>query len=744
MFTTTADDGQEVTSDWLDPTKAFAKLLEMRNKCLAAGDGEKKSDRMAPVFSVEGRNGTLSGRACGQATQFFQQYGFVCLATDEDETFAKHCAQLRSVDRADRPAGHEAYAFLHQQRRDLQSILQPNGSYSSLSTTSNVESRQVLESDIHDFYPDAVCHSQAAWDIRCSAKLRRFCAGLFEQGHGEQTLVDMCKADQLLPSIEPVLRVGGNNLHGDATDENIIGRRPSKCTLTLPTFHVNPAWTRAPQVIGAYHLHAYNNTLQKHWQEYVRDTASGQENCDRVQQRWLTRLRKEFVATARKIVLGKRATNKMVQDAAFHSKKASVPDREAVKKTNQAKQQPSLSDSAAKQPVEAVRPLQAGYEALVCVGSATVSTATKDDGKKYGENAAPIVGYINVVPSFVDYYPHFFAYKRSKWAQASGDCVTASMEDDDFTRCLFESCSIAVPLRAGQTLILDRRMPRWISQDLSANKSDMLLLPVAYRHQQMTLAGSQQKQPGNLLLQAARFAQLCPVELALHATYQQSILHGIVYTSLPHLTGSVHFARSTKKTALDLKHKRAAAYNAWKAAVGENSFDRKHLYSPPKLPAFLCRLLCGESAQIAHLDGETERLTRAVSSSNDRKSGFGGKKRKRLSASSGRKSRQRIGAGNGYIEREMPTLSTAQRDKAGFDSLDALTTTIDCGSQQQRNDLQQFLYHGGPSFSESLSATTPQTPPDQMDNMFDSDFALPPPPLFCKDFADEQVWTGSD
>jgi len=31
-----------------------------------------------------------------------------------------------------------------------------------------------------------------------------------------------------------------------------------------------------------------------------------------------------------------------------------------------------------------------------------------------------------------------------------------------------------------------------------------------------------------------------------------------------------------------------------------------------------------------------------------------------------------------------------------------------------------------------------------MDNMFDSDFALPPPPLFCKDFADEQVWTGSD
>lgn len=767
--TATTADSDDRDNNIFDSGAAYETLLRAHKEFYSGSD----NIGVAPCFSLHSRNGSASPRKIADAYAFLVEYGFVCIASGEEEFFAQQCKNLKTLTLSERPAAHEAYAFLHQTVPSSGNDLLLADSV-RLNSATQRQARQVLDEEIHDYYTDSVCHSQAAWDLRCNAVLRQFFSSVYsrdleasapcttrQQQHRQQQVL----ADDLLPSIESVQCVGDRP--PILEQKQAIGKQATPCSLLEPTFHTNPTWTRAPHVIGAYHLDAYSAILQKHWSEYIKDVNSGLLNDDRTQQRWLLRLRKEIVATARKIVLGKRATNKMVHDAAFHSKKGfnttlaamatgeeRKDEREKEQKEEREKEQKEeRRDENLQQQtdVEAMRPLVGGYEAMICVGSAALQTKSSNDERDKQMDGEPPIGYICVVPKFHQYYPHYLAHKRAKWAHVSGDCLQSPLEDDPYSAALFASTAIRVPMRTGHTLILDRRVPRWLHRSGESASQAMLILPVSYRWQQHNVCSEQRLSSlPNYAIQAALLAQACPMELALRSTYLNSLANGIVFTSLPHLTGAVHFARSTKKTALDLKHKRLNVYNGWLRTLSsaEEKDKVEHHYVPPTLPPFMRTLLTRESDLICDLDAENERLLCALKTAESRRkvgaqtsrsaaAAAAGSKRKRLPKakrqSKAKTKRRRLGNddNNRHVKRQCH--SVAGPENLAFQNLeDVGMTQIKCGDTSHRNQLRQFLMQSAPASFSNYDCNSDNSffPPEE---------AALPPPLFGNELDETEL-----
>ena len=512
-----------------------------------------------------------------KAKEFLDEYGFVVYDLSDDVAFATQCANVAALANTQQPAGHANYSFL--KRR-------PQGSHVFAPECEAAKKiLDVFENEVHDFYPDAHCHDQASWDLRCNDQLRQFFAK-----------VHRCDADALLPSIEPIAAIGGDVCTVDETEtsEPEIGRRPDACCLSVPTFHSNATWIRAPDVIGAYHLDAYVDTMKKHWNDYLsanRKQSSAtnmfrhtQDGVDmREQHRWLQRVQKELAATAGKVILGKRSTNKMVRDAGIASKRAGAST--PAKKT-----QNGVGDAAGA--VGAMRNLDSGFEAMVFVGAQPNTTTSQTT--------------IHLVPQFERFMPYFLAQKYQKWAQCSGDCVKLHPLEDSLSIACFRACAVQAVLKPGQVLVMRRSAPRWIE---AADKNlKQYYMPVTYRvqedHSNQLSAIVGKKENGNNVDIAVAAGQICPFNLALLAAYKMSIANGIVYTCLPHLTGSPHFARSTKKAAVELARQRDAAFGKWKSSltnVEQWQLDVHH-YKTPQLPTYLEKLICWPDADVKTLD----------------------------------------------------------------------------------------------------------------------------------------------
>lgn len=481
-----------------NPKQAYNNLLA------AQSDYRKES----ALFSLDGRNGQLSQRKVTEAIQFLHKYGFVCIQFEENIFFADDVKQLQSAIAQPAPPGHAAYDFVQHKHSG---------------GTSNIFEEQTLLQDIHDFEPNALAHCQAAWNLRCSESLRLFFASLYNTLDGvmSKKWSEICDyANTLVPSIDSIVL-------------------PSQQNCLTPTFFYNPTWIRAPHVIAAYHLHAHNEAIATFHKDYIEQQHHANETANN--QRWLQRVCKETILTAKKVVLGKRATNKMVQDAAF-------------------KQSPDDAKQAS------MRPLYANYDANIFIGPETAS--------------------LNVVPGFHNYYVHFLKQKLQKWSQTGADCVSVKIDDDDeYSKTLFQQAMATVQLSPGTVLITNRRMPRW-------GEIKSAMLPISYRvHNSVEptiveqLCSSQLANSKSVLLAA----KICPYELALAATYLQSIKNGVTYTSLPHLTGSTSFSRSTRKTAAELTQQRAQIYQKWLSQ--KRKLVNVCCYQPPVLPVYLSNLL---------------------------------------------------------------------------------------------------------------------------------------------------------
>jgi hypothetical protein len=508
-----------------------------------------------------------------KAIEFLLEYGFVCI-----EPSATTLTDCKQISAAQQPAGHAAFAFLHS------ASARTTAEAAVFNNKFQHQVGQVLNDDVHDFEPDAVAHSQAAWNLRCNARVREFFAALYKStgAVAGATLSIAEIADQLLPSIESLTRGSG-----------------------LPTFHYNPAWARAPHVIASYHMDAYNEAVQAYFDEYTQQTSAHENdtatsNDDeqlsdaRIKQRWLVRLRKELIATTGKVILGKRATNKMVQDAAFHAKDGNGKTTPQESTTTAA--------TTTSTPLEAMRPLTcdakfAGYEALFFTGT---ETAGND---------------LTVVPGFHRFYPLYLACKRGKWSTLAGDEINVLPDEDTFSAGLFETaaCSLG-PLPCGSIVVINRDVPRWRRAAAGAATASASVLPVSYRWQHdatdpaLTVLTNQVTKSGHSLLLLAR---ICPLELARSATYRKSVENGVVFKSLPHLTGATQFDRNTKKTAIELKQQRQAAYNAWVASLPNKSdaVATQHHYCPPTLPPYINRLLAADAALVESLEYQCDRLT---------------------------------------------------------------------------------------------------------------------------------------
>jgi len=489
-----------------------------------------------PVFAIDG---SLEKNL--DALKFLKKFNFVCVTQSDSSFFNTNCQSLKQVQLS----GHKAYAFLHQK----------NAKSDSFQVTAESQLLDLLDKEMADFIPDATAHSQEAWNLRCDRVLRQFFSSIYTEDGSDI-------ADQLLPTIESLMQC-------DSTD--LIA------PFSLPTIDYNPTWSRAPHVISAYHLHAHYVTLQAYYSEYVEQTLSKKASvtleANRNKQRWLHRLQRELISTAKKVILGKRATNQMVQDAAFHSKKETCDEKDSI---------------------EAMRPLQSGYEAFVALTAAS----------------------IELVPGFEGYYPFYLACRRAKWSTVGADCITVT-NDDEYSKAIFEQCSVKVQLEPGTVLITSRTTPRWLSPNTKCT-----LLPLSYRWQKH-----------NAVFQDAEFfddnrvlelAQICPFELALNAIYQKSIFDGIVFTSLPHLTGAAQqFQRSTKKTSQSLKIQRQQIYDAWLASLpkkADKNLSQYH-YQAPKIDEYLINLISYETQLLGLANESLQEMTTRVEDEEKEESG---------------------------------------------------------------------------------------------------------------------------
>lgn len=545
-----------------DAERAVKSLVDISN--------EYVQNKEECCFSVDGRNGQLSQRKIAEAINFLQKYGFVCIVPDESSEFSNNITSLISALNSPQPSGHAAFDFLQKK--------------ASKEDDAKQQLVQTLTDEIHDFEPSAVSHSQAAWDIRCSGLLRQFFAYLHQKDSGKETQdMEIAQyADLLVPSIENLVDA---KKHSQTTIED----KKKKCLQSLPTFYYNPMWARAPHVIAAYHLDSHNELVQSHFKEYEQQMSTlGQQiakskddqqikefehSVARTQQRWLQRVKREVVTTAKKVILGKRATNKMVQDAAFNSKKSAADNDN------------ENSDA------ESMRPLQTIHDATIVVGN----------GLAKENNSISL----NLIPGFHQYYLHYLCCKRAKWSQLSGDSVSVAADEDDHSEKLFKQTSVTIDLPVGTILIMNRNVPRWIESKI---EQPFWLLPVSYRvHNRMASSIVEQLSSKPLIgaehccLHAAK---ICPFELALSSTYMKSIADGIIYTSLPHLTGATYFSRSTKKTAMDLKQKRIQLYQKW--STEQRHKKEKVEYRAPRLPSYLENLLTTESNLLNVIENQLE------------------------------------------------------------------------------------------------------------------------------------------
>lgn len=639
---------------------------------------ECNSTNEARCFSLDGRNGQLSQRKLAEAIDFLHRYGFVCIesAPGDGSLLASDCARLLEETSVARPPAHIAFAFLRQAAQQQQQQQQEQQQQQKQAPPANAppetgsgvklapargkltggktsaEVRQVLTDLVHDYEPDALAHSQAAWNLRCNTTVRQFFSHLYV---GNDSIVD-----QLLPSIESLLCVvapttppvaavkeasdakrekrGVESAAAGATPIAACGASP-KTFPVAPTFYYNVAWARAPHVIAAYHLHAHDTAIQQSFAEYAQQMAvlcaqgakektgagAAQRQAffaayHRLKERWLQRVRKEIALTARKVILGKRSTNKMVQDGAFHSGKKSQGRGERTT--------PVAESDAAIDDAEAIRALQSSFDATIMLGRRT----------EHGQQAEPGAALrINVVPGFQNYFLHYLHGSREKWAQSSGECVDGidnNVPAERFSTPLFDANAVTVALRPGSLLIMNRNVPRWLCNVQTDNDrdseaavaaagfADAWLLPVSYRWQCDTMASTaaaQKLRGANLaavdcdqqtLLSVAR---ICPMEIALSETYCKSIADGLVYSSLPHLTGAAFFARSTRKTASELHLQRSRACDAWLASIGNRTaLSPQHYYRPPTLPAYLSELLSRETQLLDILDTQIVNAAQAA------------------------------------------------------------------------------------------------------------------------------------
>ena len=609
---TTDDEEQAVEQTQSDATinAALAQLTETVEK-MAVVDGKI----CVPSFSLLGgnvapaspekqtgcvgddsmRQKSTHGGKYAAALDFFNEFGFVCLDGSQDEKFIESCLAVERMAHEDAPSGHEAFAFLHQDvpqtGNTASKVAQTpiNGCAPLEKTDSAVQ--KIVESTLQDFVPDALSHSQAAWDVRGSGNLLDFFAQMLSGNSG-----DRVSPNRLLPSIERVSVVTGfsadkkGNVQPTDVSKSDLNKSVLLLPRALPTFNCNPIWRRKPGVVAAYHLDAHAETLMGQWSDYCEtfprvETESMQVAAARARmtKAWCQRVQSNLVSTIGRLACAKRATNKLVMDGLLRGLEGGAVDNQ---KPSESASQVATTESTAK--VVTMTSLEVGVEAFVVLGNA--------------DDRASDCAEINIIPGFQRFFHIYFALIHNRWAKYNGNSMSALAGDTLFDK--ITSMSVTLALKPGSVFVFDRRIPHW-----AGTQNNALVLPVSYQNKPHTRLAEQLSQIAiSNGLPTSAYSAICPLHMAQRAAYLFSISRGIVLTSVPQLTGAQEFRRSTNKASNALAIDRRTAYNAWLADHKDDNMKASYHYTQPTIRRSFTRLLDEEAQATAQLDFHVQAL----------------------------------------------------------------------------------------------------------------------------------------